>query len=125
MTKYQNYGLWALRLGLILTYLYSGYQLIIDPELWIGYLPAWFISLLPMSPELYLKFQGAGELLLMFSFLSGVGLPWTALLASAEFAGILLFYGIDLVSFRDIALLGSALSLFFLTYQSEESSQNK
>lgn len=113
-------GLWCLRLGLALTYIYSGYHLIIDSESWIGYLPDWFSDLLPLPVELYLKFQGAGEWLLALSFLTGVLLPWAALLASAEFAGILLFYGIDLVSFRDIALLGSALSLFFLTYKSGE-----
>ena len=36
-------------------------------------------------------------------------------LAALEIAGILLFTGIDLITFRDIGLLGAALALFFLS----------
>jgi len=122
---FQKLGLWTLRLGLALTYLYSGYHLIIDPEPWLGYLPPWFAGFLPVSVELYLKFQGAGEILLALSFLSGIGISWAALAASFEFAGILIFYGIDLVSFRDIAILGSAISLFLFTYKSEQENEDK
>ena len=111
---FQKLSIWALRLGLALTYLYSGTHLISDPGPWIGYLPEWFKNLLPLAPELFLQLQGDVELLLAVSLLTGVGIYWAALVSSVEIAGILIFYGLDLISFRDIAILGAALSLFFI-----------
>lgn len=117
---FQKLSAWALRLGLALTYLYSGTHLISDPGPWLGYLPEWFKNLLPLAPELYLQLQGGVELFLAASFLTGAGIQWAALVSSAEIAGILLFYGVDLISFRDLAVLGAAISLF-LSYSDETS----
>ena len=111
-------GLWALRFGLAGTYLYSGISLIREPLNWVGFLPQWFISLLPVAPETYLTIQGIAELLFVLSFLSGFGIRWAALLSALEMFGITAFYGIDLISFRDIAIFGAALSLFFFYYES-------
>lgn len=118
MSRHQKFGLWALRLGLSATYLYSGTDLILNPKNWIGYLPDWFKGLLPVAPELYLKGQGIVELLFVLSFLTGFKTKWAALLSSLEILGILLFYGIDGGSFRDMAIFGAALALFFF-YQDE------
>lgn len=118
MNKYQKLGLWALRLGLSAAYLYSGPDLIFHPANWVGYLPLWFKGLLPVAPELYLKGQGIVELLLVLSFLTGKGIKWAALVSALEMFGILLFYGIDGVSFRDLAIFGAALSLFLFYYES-------
>ena len=119
MADFQKLSVWALRLGLVLTYLYSGSYLIFNPEPWLGYLPEWFKNLLPLAPELYLQLQGGVEIILVVSFLSGIGIRWAALVSSLEMAGILLFYGVDLVSFRDFAVLGAAISLF-LSYSDEK-----
>lgn len=119
MNKYQKFGLWVLRLGLSATYLYSGIDLIFNPINWIGYLPNWFKGLLPVAPELYLKGQGIVELLFVLSFLTGKGIKWAALLSALEMFGILIFYGIDGISFRDMAIFGAALSLFCFYYEEE------
>ncbi len=121
MRNYQKLGLWSLRLGLALTYLYSGPSLILSPESWLGFLPPWFAGILPVAPETYLQIQGAVEILLALSFLTGFGITWAALISAAEFFGILVFHGIDLISFRDIAILGSSLALFFFCLQKYES----
>lgn len=118
--NYKKMGFWSLRIGLAAVYLYSGPDLIAYPQNWVGYLPEWFKGLLPIAPELYLKIQGIAELLMVISFLSGIAVRWAALASALEMAGILMFYGIDGVSFRDLAVLGSALSLFFFASNHEE-----
>lgn len=115
--NFSKFGLWALRIGLAAAYLYSGPHLILRPEDWLGYLPDWFRSLLPVAPQIYLKIQGAAEILFALSFLSGWGIRFTAFLSALEFTGILLFYGIDGVSFRDLAILGAAISLFLFSLE--------
>lgn len=110
-----------LRLGLALTFLYSGWSLLWSPVDWVGFAPLWFRELLPISLELYLRIQGGVELLWALSLVSGIAIRYAALLASAELAGILIFYGVDLISFRDLGILGSALALtFYYWYEQEE-----
>jgi len=108
---------WALRLGLSVTYFYSGTDLLLHPSAWVPYMPFWFKSLLPIDPLLYLQIQGVVEVLFALSFLTGLFLRPVTLLAAFEMVSILLFYGVDGVSFRDLGLLGAAAALFFLTFE--------
>lgn len=114
---------WPLRIGLGLMYVYSGTSLIRHPLDWQGYLPQWFSDavsrLVPLTA--YLKVQGVGELALALVFLAWF-LPHSlvriaAALAALEMLGGLLFVGIDLVTFRDIGLLGGAAALFVMTWR--------
>mgnify|MGYP001607753827 CR=1 FL=1 len=122
---WQKIGFWTLRLGLALTYLYSGFDLILHPTAWTVYLPLWFKELLPFAPTLYLQIQGAAELLFALSFLTGFQIRWAGLLAAFEMAMILLFYGLDGISFRDIAILGAALSIFFFTLAPRQNGERR
>ena len=110
----------ALRAGLAATYLYSSLSLISDPSAWVGYLPSWLIGLLPVAPEQYLRFQGVVELLFVVGLLSGRALKIVSALIVFEMVGILAFYGVDFVSFRDMAILGAAASLFFFVSSEEK-----
>ncbi len=107
-------ALWALRLGLAGVYAYTSYSLIRYPGDWIGYLPVWLQQMLPVTPEIYLRFQGAVEAMLAAALVAGIGMRWVAAIAALEMTGIILGYGIDGASFRDIGLLGAAVALFFL-----------
>jgi len=113
---------WALRLGLGLTYLYSGYDIATHPTAW-----SWAIRGLPqvvqnligqIGVETFLRVQGVVEILfalvLLAWFLPKKLVRAVALLIGLEMLLILLFVGIDAVTFRDIGLLGGALALFVL-----------
>lgn len=112
---------WPLRLGLGLMYVYSGFGFIRNPVDWQGFLPQWFLQTVTtfMPAETYLRFQGVAELVIAFLmlawFLPRWGIRLAALAALFEFLFILVFVPIDLVTFRDIGLLGGALSLLLLS----------
>lgn len=123
MTKNFPYNLHPaapLRVGLGLMFLYSGYDLIANPFHWYGFVPQWFSRFVtPLVPmEQYLRLQGTGEIILGLLLLAWFLPPWIARLAAAaaaaEMLGILLFVGLDPITFRDIGLLGAAVALFFL-----------
>ena len=118
---------WSLRLGLGLMYIYSGYDLFTNPQHWYGFVPQWFsravTSIVPITT--YLRLQGIGELVLGFLFLAwflGRGsVRIAAAIATIEMGLILLFVGIDPITFRDIGLLGAALAILVLSWKGERS----
>lgn len=117
---------WILRLGLGLMYLYSGYDFLYNPQHWYGFVPKWFSQSVTqiVSIESYLRFQGVVELamgLLLLTWFSGrIGVIIASSVAALEMALILLFVGIDLITFRDIGLLGAALALLIITLKKKE-----
>ena len=112
-----------LRLGLGLMYLYSGYDLFFNTQHWYAFLPSWFSGRIIdfMAIETYLKAQGAAEFIMGILFLAWFLQVWVlriiSLLAVLEMALILVFVGIDLITFRDIGLLGAALALLFISFR--------
>lgn len=112
---------WSLRLGLGLMYVYSGYDLFYNPQHWYGFVPQWFSQAVTttISIETYLRMQGVGEFiigLLFLAWFSGVwGVRAASILAVLEMALILVFVGIDPITFRDIGLLGAATALFIIS----------
>lgn len=118
---------WALRAGLGIMYVYSGIDILRHPTAWhwaIRPLLKWFPTAMQTNlgrPEVmnqYLIFQGIGELILAFLLLAWF-LPkylarWAALITTLEFAAILLLVPIDAITFRDIGLLGAALTLYLI-----------
>jgi hypothetical protein len=112
---------WPLRLGLGAMYLYSGYDLMANPQHWYGFVPRRFSQAVSgiASVENYLRLQGAGEFLLGILFLAWFlpqgAVKTAALLAAVEMAAILIFVGVDPITFRDIGLLGAAFALAAIT----------
>lgn len=112
---------WPLRLGLGAMYLYSGYDLIVNPRHWYGFVPQWFSrGVTQIAPiDTYLTIQGVGELLVAFLFLVWFlprwGVKLAAVLSMFEMALILIFVGVDPITFRDVGLLGAAVSVLALT----------
>lgn len=115
---------WALRLGLGFMYLYSGSDLFYNPQHWYGFVPKWFSQAVTQvaSVEAYLKLQGVAEMIIGVLFLAWFfganGVRLAAGLAALEMALILLFVGIDPITFRDIGLLGAAIALLVMSSQS-------
>ena len=114
---------WALRLCLGLMYLYSGTDLFYRPDNWLGFLPPWFSHVVAnvVSLETYLRFQGIAEFcigLLLLAWFSGKwGVRIASVLAFFEMSFILIFVGIDPITFRDIGLLGGALALIIISFK--------
>lgn len=117
---------WPLRIGLGLTYLYSGIDLMRHPTAWYWAIPLWLKNAITqvVDLEVYLRIQGAAELILAFIFLAwflklGIA-KYAALISTVELAAIVLLALIPfsqtnfLITFRDIGVLGASLSLFII-----------
>ena len=113
-----------IRIGLGLTYLYSGIDILRHPSAW-----HWAIRALPefvrgsidaIGVDSFLIFQGSLELIFGLVFLSWF-LPkplvkWLAIITALEMLFILFFTGLDSITFRDMGIMGGALALFLLIH---------
>lgn len=116
-----------LRLGLGLTYLYSGQNLIQHPAAWTWAIPYWLREIMGQAIDvlLYIKIQGAVEILfalvLLAWFIRGRWVRYVAFLSSLEFTMILILAFLPfsetnfIVTFRDMGLFGAALALLIIT----------
>lgn len=114
---------WSLRLGLGLTYLYSGIDIMSHPTAWYWALPYWLkqtiTALVPLHT--YLRIQGSVEIIFALVLLAWFSKPkiisWVAIISATEFSVILLLALVPwsganfLVTFRDIGLLGASVAL--------------
>lgn len=122
--------IWPLRLGLGLMYIYSGYDLFANTEHWYGYMPLWLEDLIEkiIPLEAYLRVQGVGEFvigLLLLSWFGGIwGVRIASVLAVLELSVIILLVGIDPITFRDIGLLGGAISLLILSWNQRDEAKS-
>ncbi len=114
---------WLLRLGMGFMYLYSGYDLMVNPQHWYGFVPKWLSRIVTttVSVDTYLFIQGVGEfvlgMLLLVWFLPKRIVRVAAVLIATEIALILFFVGIDPITFRDIGLLGAAGALVVFSFR--------
>lgn len=111
----------VLRLSLAITYFYAGYSLLTSPKSWTQFVPFRFkeaLASLDFPITAFVRAQGAMELLLALVFIIWLAprrwVRFAALLSALEMALILIFTGIDLITFRDIGLLGAALAVFLI-----------
>ncbi|MDP2629588.1 MAG: DoxX family membrane protein [Candidatus Harrisonbacteria bacterium] len=100
-----------LRLGLAFVFLYAGLGGLTNPDAWIGFIPSWvsnFISL-----DVFLAIHAVIEIIVAILIIFNLFPKITYALATLFILGILLFYGIDEITFRDVAIF--LLSLFLWT----------
>ncbi len=99
-----------LRLAVAFPMLWAGVRQMMNPSDWIGFVPPWLGSFI--APEVFLTIHSA------FNIVVGIGLLigfWRVLFSAAaavSLASIVIFYGVDDVTFRDIGLTIVASVLF-------------
>lgn len=103
----------VLRLGLALTLIYAGLHAFTDPTAWLGFIPAWVAGVI--APNVFLSLHAGLEIVLGLLLIFKRLVPFASFLIFLDFLAILVFYGIDTVTFRDFGLLTAALALFLLT----------
>jgi uncharacterized membrane protein YphA (DoxX/SURF4 family) len=114
---------WPLRLGCGFVNLYSGFFLLTDPKRYYTYVPGWLSHLANAvaSVDGYLRLQGIGEMMIGICLLGWFVPRWcvrvAAMLFTVQITLILIFSGVDAVTFRNIGLVGAALALLISLYE--------
>lgn len=99
-----------MRIGLAFVFIYAGIGSLSNPEAWIGYIPSFVSAIIPATT--FLAIHGIVELLLAAAILFKLSPKITYGLASLMLLSIIVFYGINEVTFRDVGLFALATGLW-------------
>lgn len=105
----------VLRWGLAFTFFYAAIASLLNPENWMGYLPAFVAYIIP--PRIALTMFSFYEIALATLLFAGRKIKWAALFSAVTLAIITLFNlkgGVFDITFRDVGLVFMALALWEL-----------
>ena len=105
-------GYHILRVSMAVTFLWIAILIVKAPLSWSGFLPPFFIDLLPIEPVMFMYFVAGFDALLGILFLIDAFVYWAGLLAALHMIGILAVSGVDDITVRDIAIMGAGFALF-------------
>ncbi len=100
----------VLGIGLGFTFLYAGISSFTDPRPWIGFFPEWTEAI--AVPSTLLVVHGIVQVIVGAALAGGFMLRVASAIAALDLAAIIVFYGIDAVTFRDAGLLVMAAVLY-------------
>jgi len=106
-----------LSFGLAFVFLYAGVSSLVNPQLWIGYLPQFISNFIAL--DVAITFIAAYEIVLGLLLVSGKFRKLTAVLSALTLAGIIASsLNQFVITFRDVGLLLMAVALFFMDEES-------
>lgn len=100
----------CLRIGLAFTFAYAGVDALIEPDVWIGFMPPFLMGVIP--DKLLLDGFSLSQLVLAAAILWRKTSAYAGMVSALLLAGITLTsFGQMLIVFRDIGLAAMALAL--------------
>ena len=111
----RDYAPMIVRLSVGIVFLLLGVDQVIHTDVWTGYLPEWFINLLPawQTPESFMYANGVFDSIIGLLLLLGVFTRLIAVLATVHLTGVVIALGYNEIAIRDIGILLSALAVAF------------
>ncbi len=102
-----------LRMGLTIVFLYASIAILLNPSVWLGFIPSWLTNIIP--EKIFLITHVIMNLIIGIWLLTGKKQFYASLIASLSLTVIIIFNlrVLDII-FRDIAILFSAISLMIL-----------
>ena len=103
-----------LRIGLAFVFIYAGISSFLNPEAWIGFIPAFIGS--SATRYNFLFFSYSINIIIGLWILSGKKTFYAAVVSSAVLAGIILTsLGALIITFRDVGLFFASVALAVLS----------
>ena len=107
----EKYSGTVLRVGLAIVMLWFGSQQLMDPDLWLSFLPSWTSSL-PISQTTFVLLNGWFEVAAGLLLLVGLYTRIMALLLALHLLGIVFSVGYTAIAVRDFGLTVALFSIF-------------
>lgn len=110
--KYKDFGPAILRVGIAAVYLYFGISQLINPDLFVFWLPDWTNSL-PLSQTMFIYANGVFEVIFGALLALGLFTRISSLLLGLHLAAITFSIGFTQIGVRDFGLTLATFAIFF------------
>jgi uncharacterized membrane protein YphA (DoxX/SURF4 family) len=102
----------VLRIGIALVFLWFGVQQIINPSIWVGYIPESLVGIFSLSALKLVYLNGLFEIVFASALLLGYFTKFAALLLALHMLDITYVVGFDAVGVRDFGLAIATVAIF-------------
>lgn len=102
----------VLRIGMALVFLWFGSQQLMNAGDWVGYVPEWATSILPVSSIAFVLFNGVCEVAGGIALILGLWTRLVALLLTIHMALITMAVGYNTIGVRDFGLTVATCAVF-------------
>ncbi len=104
----------VLRLGLAFVFGWFGVDKFLNVQAWYGWIPSW-LTFVPQNPFLYVL--GVVEVIVALFLLLNKYVRFASITCAAFLVGVVLSFGINEITVRDIGLIAMALALALMPVQ--------
>ena len=108
----------VLRLGLAIVVMWFGFSELMNPSMWVSYIPTWLVTITGIKVATLVIINGSFEVLMALLMAFGIWTRWVALLLLIHMIGIVADVGLSAVGVRDVGL---AFGLLSVTLQGHDS----
>lgn len=110
LTNYQKYAPMILRFGLGFVFIWFGYSGLVNPQMWVGLVPAWTAAIAPASTLVLI--HGAIELIGGFLLFANWQVRWVSAILFLNLVHTITLLPYGPIMVRDIALAVALISVF-------------
>lgn len=100
----ENLGLYLLRFGLVVVYIYFGYAQLMDPVSWSGIVPDWATSISTLDAVTIVYMNAIFEIVFALLLATGVWTRWVSFILGVHLAVITMTLGFSAEGARDFGL---------------------
>jgi hypothetical protein len=108
----------VLRIGLGLVFLYAGINMLLYAYDWTIFIPAWVSEF--VSDNLFLSVWGGLQCAIGLAIISGKLTKYGSIAALIVSGSVIVFHGVDTITFRDFGLFAAALALVLIINKNPE-----
>lgn len=101
----------VLRIGIALIIMWFGFQQLLNPSMWTGFLPD-FVKLFPISPITFVYLNGWFEVFASLLMMIGLFIRTTSCLIAIHLIGIVFSLGYNAIAMRDLGLTIALVTIF-------------
>lgn len=114
MERKTEWGIFVLRIGLAILFLWFGFSQFFDQAAWTSWVPQWAMSLTGLEAEMIVLLNGGLEIALGVLLALGLYIRPAAVLLGLHLAVITFEIGLNSVGMRDFAIMAATFGLALL-----------
>lgn len=109
-----GWGIFVLRVSLSILFLWFGFSQFIDQAAWIGWVPAWALTITGLEAEMVVLLNGGLEIALGILLALGLYTRPAAVILGLHLAIITFEIGLNSIGMRDFAIMLATFALVLL-----------